>query len=76
MKTYEKLVIFMVVVLLICGCTAKEPPRDDTDDENMVEIEPIVVEDKEPIEQAEAEEPYEPVGVMIENSTAARPQSG
>ena len=72
----KKLVIFMVVVLLICGCTAKEPPRDDTDDENMVEIEPIVVEDKEPIEQAEAEEPYEPVGVMIENSTAARPQSG
>lgn len=71
----KRLAIFMIFILLLSGCASKDIPPEDTDNENIVEIESLVV-DEEKLEEKEEEVPYAPVAVMIENSTAARPQSG
>lgn len=77
----KKLTLFVILLLFLSGCVGKGVETKDIEDDT-VEIKPITIEDEELTEETpvgdreEIQGPYKPVAVMIENSPAARPQSG
>lgn len=79
----KKLMLFIVLLIIFTGCTRQNLELDmdmeGSNDEDTVEIKPIVPEEKDETVEVDKEVvqgPYRPVGVMIENSPDARPQSG